>query len=46
MDLVLPCFVDERDDLIRRATIAQHGALTPRFQYLQDYVDGEAAYVG
>jgi len=46
MDLVLPCFIDERDDLIRRATIAQHGALTPRFQYLQDYVDGEAAYVG
>lgn len=39
---VLPSLLnDEGDDIIERATIAKDGALTERFRYLQDYVDGK-----
>jgi alanine dehydrogenase len=46
VDRVLPHLLHEQGDLLARATIAQHGALTPRFAHLQDYVDGEVALVG
>jgi saccharopine dehydrogenase (NAD+, L-lysine forming) len=46
VDKVLPHLLHPGGELIRRATITQAGALTPRFAYLQDYVDGEVALVG
>jgi alanine dehydrogenase len=41
LENVLPSLLsDDGDSIIRRATIATDGALTERFRYLQDYVDG------
>lgn len=41
MQKVLPFLLKEdKDQVIQRATIAENGALTLPFQYLQDYVDG------
>lgn len=38
---VLPCLLrEDKGDVISRATIAKDGALTEKFSYLQDYVDG------
>lgn len=38
---VLPLLIDaDQDDIIKRATIADHGQLTPHFTYLADYVKG------
>ena len=38
---VLPALLDDdADGVIRRATIAEDGKLSDKFQYLQDYVDG------
>jgi alanine dehydrogenase len=34
-------FVDDQDGIIERATIVKNGKLTPKFSYLQDYVDGK-----
>lgn len=39
---VLPVLDDAESDLLMRGRITQAGALTPRFAYLQDYVDGNA----
>ena len=33
--------IDDNDGIIERATIAKNGKLTPKYTYLQDYVDGE-----
>ena len=39
---VIPALAnDDEDDLLERATIAKGGKLTPRFEYLQDYVNGK-----
>ena len=40
IDNVLPHLMHEGgpDDIIERATIARNGQLTPRYQYLADYV--------
>ena len=32
---------EEKDGIIERASITKNGKLTPRFSYLQDFVDGE-----
>ena len=38
---VLPHLInDDHDQIIERATIARNGTLTPRYAYLQDFVDG------
>lgn len=34
---------DDPDGIIERATIAKEGTLTPRFAYLQDYLEGKNA---
>lgn len=39
---ILPALMeDDPAGILERATIAQHGQLSPRYQYLQDYVDGK-----
>jgi len=43
IDRILPhLFGNDEDEVIARATIAEHGKLTKYFSYLQDYVDAEA----
>lgn len=42
MEHVIPAFFnDDKDGLLHRAKITDNGKLTPRFSYLQDYVDGK-----
>ncbi len=42
LEHVMPALLgDDRDGIIDRATIAEDGNLTPRFSYLQDYVEGK-----
>jgi alanine dehydrogenase len=42
MEHVIPAFFnDDKDGLLQRAKITDNGKLTPRFSYLQDYVDGK-----
>jgi len=42
MQHVLPAFFNgDNDGILHRAQITAHGQLTPRFAYLQDYVDGK-----
>ena len=39
---VLPAFFNnDKDGILQRAKITENGKLTPRFSYLQDYVDGK-----
>jgi len=39
---VIPAFFNEdKDGILERARMTQHGKLTPRYQYLQDFVDGK-----
>ena len=41
LEHVIPAFFnDDKDGILRRAKITEKGKLTPRFSYLQDYVDG------
>lgn len=41
MEHVIPAFFNgDRDGILARAKITENGKLTPRFAYLQDYVDG------
>lgn len=41
MEHVIPAFFNgDKDGILERAKITQKGKLTPRFAYLQDYVDG------
>ena len=42
MEHVIPAFFnDDKDGILHRAKITENGKLTPRFEYLQDYVDGK-----
>jgi hypothetical protein len=42
MEHVIPAFFnDDKDGILQRAKITENGKLTPRFEYLQDYVDGK-----
>lgn len=42
LDNVLPAFFNnDRDGLLERSGMTKNGELTPRFKYLQDYVDGK-----
>ncbi|RXG29935.1 NAD(P)-dependent oxidoreductase [Leeuwenhoekiella marinoflava] len=42
IDNVLPAFFnDDKDGILQRARMTKEGKLTPRFSYLQDYVDGK-----
>ncbi|MBT8288451.1 MAG: alanine dehydrogenase, partial [Bacteroidia bacterium] len=39
---VMPAFFnDDADGILKRAKMTEKGKLTPRFSYLQDYVDGK-----
>lgn len=42
MEHVLPAFFNgDKDGILQRAKITEKGKLTPRFSYLQDYVEGK-----
>ncbi|MBG6063647.1 alanine dehydrogenase [Flavobacterium sp. CG_9.1] len=42
LEHVIPAFFnDDKDGILKRAKITENGKLTPRFSYLQDYVDGK-----
>lgn len=42
LEHVLPAFYNgDKDGVLARAVITKNGKLTPRFAYLQDYVDGK-----
>ncbi|MFV8347559.1 NAD(P)-dependent oxidoreductase [Flavobacterium sp. ZB4P13] len=42
MEHVIPAFFNEdKEGILQRAKITEKGKLTPRFSYLQDYVDGK-----
>ncbi|GAA0726149.1 NAD(P)-dependent oxidoreductase [Aquimarina litoralis] len=41
LEHVIPAFFnDDKDGVLERARMTQNGKLTPRYQYLQEYVDG------
>jgi alanine dehydrogenase len=41
MEHVIPAFFNgDKDGILQRAKMTEKGKLTPRFSYLQDYVDG------
>lgn len=42
MEHVIPAFFNgDKDGILQRAKITEKGKLTPKFSYLQDYVDGK-----
>ncbi|MGB5317869.1 MAG: alanine dehydrogenase, partial [Eudoraea sp.] len=42
VDHVIPAFFNgDKDGILERARMTKDGKLTPRFSYLQDYVDGK-----
>ena len=42
MEHVIPAFFNgDKDGILERAKVTENGKLTPRFSYLQDYVDGK-----
>ena len=42
MEHVIPAFFNgDKDGILQRAKITENGKLTPRFAYLQEYVDGK-----
>jgi len=42
MKYVIPAFFNnDKDGILKRAKMTDKGKLTPRFEYLQDYVDGK-----
>jgi alanine dehydrogenase len=42
IEKVIPAFFnDDKDGILHRAKITENGKLTPRFSYLQDFVDGK-----
>jgi alanine dehydrogenase len=42
MEHVIPAFFNgDKDGILERAKMTEKGKLTPRFSYLQDYVDGK-----
>jgi len=45
MKHVIPAFFNgDKDGILARAKITEKGKLTPRFAYLQDYVDGDTSH--
>ncbi|SHJ51144.1 Alanine dehydrogenase [Arenibacter nanhaiticus] len=43
---VIPAFFDgDKNGVLQRARMTKNGKLTPRFAYLQDYVDGKEKYL-
>jgi hypothetical protein len=40
IDNIIPELLQEESTVIRRATIAENGQLTPRYRYLEDWVTG------
>ena len=45
MKHVIPAFFNgDKDGILARAKITEKGKLTPRFAYLQDYVDGDTGH--
>jgi hypothetical protein len=41
LEHVIPAFFNgDKDGILQRAKITEKGMLTPRFQFLQDYVGG------
>lgn len=43
MEYVIPAFFNnDKDGILERAKMTENGKLTPRFSYLQDYVDGKS----
>ena len=42
LEHVIPAFFNgDKDGILERSKITENGKLTPRFAYLQDYVDGK-----
>ncbi|HRP58896.1 MAG TPA: alanine dehydrogenase, partial [Vicingus sp.] len=41
IDKILPHLINDTEHVIERATICKNGNLTPRFEYLRDFVNGE-----
>lgn len=42
MEHVVPAFFNgDKDGILKRAKVTENGKLTPRFSYLQDFVDGK-----
>jgi alanine dehydrogenase len=42
MEHVIPAFFNgDKDGILKRAKVTENGKLTPRFSYLQDFVDGK-----
>lgn len=42
LDHVIPAFFNgDKDGVLQRAKMTENGKLTPKFKYLQEYVDGE-----
>jgi alanine dehydrogenase len=42
MEYVIPAFFNgDKDGILQRAKITENGKLTPRYSYLQDFVDGK-----
>jgi len=42
MEYIIPALLEgDREEILERALIASGGRLTPRYAYLQDYVDGK-----
>jgi len=40
VDKILPHLIDDKQGIIERATICKNGKLTPKYEYLRDYVNG------
>lgn len=41
IDKILPHLIDDKEQVIERATICKNGKLTPKYEYLRDYINGE-----
>lgn len=41
IDKILPHLINDSEKVIERATICKNGDLTPKYEYLRDYVNGE-----
>jgi hypothetical protein len=41
IDKILPHLIDDKENVIGRATICANGDLTPDYEFLRDYVNGE-----
>lgn len=40
IDKILPHLIDDKEQVIERATICKNGNLMPKYEYLRDYVNG------